>query len=379
MYAFLEKRFLSLSWLLILLSSLSWAADDPRDELREAACALPLVTLSDQARRLTWAETSTVNIQGLEAIRLMAVFTTNGCSYYRKTGGCTMCGFNSRSIDPAIYKVRVADLSAQLEAIMSHPDAKSAGQIDLLTAGSFLDPDEIPRQFWYQAATRLSELPNLKRIAVDARPEYITSENLSILRASLRRDIIIMVGIGIESSNDRIRNELLNKRMTWDSIRRAVKRLGDQKDKKLVFQAYLLIKPHPLSDEEAVADAVSSAIDVAEIARRAKIPFRIAFEPVFVGPGTRLEEDFIAGRYKPPSLWTIIEVVSKTMNQSEIAENPYFDGVFVGMSDEGLSTGRKPASCSLCQGILLKAIADFNGTQRPSVFGGLSCPCMIGR
>jgi uncharacterized Fe-S cluster-containing MiaB family protein len=52
--------------------------------------------------------------------------------------------------------------------------------------------------------------------------------------------------------------------------------------------AYLLIKPQGLSEGEAIYDAVHSAQQVSALCQAEGVPFRIAFEPVFVTEHTVL-------------------------------------------------------------------------------------------
>jgi radical SAM enzyme (TIGR01210 family) len=129
---------------------------------------------------------------------------------------------------------------------------------------------------------------------------------------------------------------------------------------------YLLLKPMGLDERGAIEDAVASAKYVFAVAAARGVRARAALQPTFVAPGTALEQDFLAGRYVPPRLRSVVEVVRRTRALGEIT---------VGMSDEGLDPRMVPAGCARCTPVLRRAIAEFNRTQDARVLDGPECDC----
>jgi hypothetical protein len=129
---------------------------------------------------------------------------------------------------------------------------------------------------------------------------------------------------------------------------------------------YLLIKPMGLTEAAAIEDAVASARYVFDAAAAQRVRARVAFQPTFVAPGTPLELDFLAGRYLPPRLWSVLEVVRRTHALGEVT---------VGQSDEGLDPRMVPAGCARCTPALRRALTEFNRTQDPAVLDLAPCDC----
>ena len=121
-----------------------------------------------------------------------------------------------------------------------------------------------------------------------------------------------------------------------------------------------------LTEDEAVQDAIKSANYVANLCNSKNVKFRIAFEPVFITHGTELEKMYLEGNYSLINLWRVIDVIKSVSHLGTI---------FVGLSDEGLSSNRTPSGCPLCTEDLREAIERFNGNQSVKEFEGLSCKC----
>jgi radical SAM enzyme (TIGR01210 family) len=315
-------------------------------------------------RRPAFLLRSRVHIAGVSSVRLMTVLRTNGCFYDRGKKGCTMCNFQSHAINPAVYRLTKDDLLPQLESALLDLLNEKVEQLDLLTLGSFFHDKEVDRMARLKLLKRVAAISHIKKVVVESRAEYITDSQLHEAREALRPDQILELGLGVETSNTPLRNEVLHKALDWE---KGVERVVDCCARTGVgFLAYLLIKPQTLTEREAILDAVSSAQDIATLARSRGVDFRIAFEPVFITENTPLEKLYKQGEYSLVNLWSVIEVIKRVHGLGTI---------FVGMSDENLAAGRVPHSCSKCNDILLRAIEEFNGTQDAFSLSRLDCEC----
>lgn len=296
---------------------------------------------------------------GNAVTRMMAVLRTVGCAWDRGDSGCTMCDFKSY----AVKGVGVAELTRQLESVVRDFPSNVA-HFELLTLGSFFHDLEIPPEFRRHAMDVLAGQPTIKTVLVESRAEYINSECLFEVRARLRADQTLEMGLGVESSNSRIRNKVLKKGLSDRAVRRVMEVC---REAGVRFVAYILVKPHTLDEQEGIMDAINSGEWISNLAKTVGVEYRIAYEPVFITRGTMLERMFEEGSYRILNLWSIVHLAKISADRRW--------PVFFGMSDENLSDERLPRSCPTCSGPLRHAIQRFNSSGDASCFDGLSCAC----
>jgi archaeosine synthase beta-subunit len=302
---------------------------------------------------------SPVNINGSQSKRLMAVLKTKGCEYARNNGGgCTVCGFINHA-DPHITDEEIV---RQLDYCLENLDLQGVEEIDLLTLGSFYNDNEVNPATRERLLNKISGLSAIKRISIESRAEYITTEKLKRHKTILG-ERIVELGIGLESADDYIRNQVIKKALSKKSFEKVVGKIREAENSLLV---YLLIKPPRLTEQQAIRDAVSSAQYVFETAEQYGVPARVAFEPVFITEHTYLEKLFLNSQYRLVNLWSVVEILRQVRE---------LGSVFVGLSDENLSLERMPGSCPECTARLVRGIEAFNRTQDLSFLTGLHCEC----
>jgi radical SAM enzyme (TIGR01210 family) len=307
--------------------------------------------------------TGTTWVRGKPGRKLMVILRAPGCIYARRTGGCTNCGFDF--LTTGGERVPTERLARQLGRALEIYAGYQNGieQLDLFCSGSFLADDEIQpaaRQQLLEMA--VSQLPALRLVVVESRPEFVTDESLQPLCAALG-DVGLELAIGLESIDDTVRLERIRKgfsREQFEDAAAVVARAGAS------LAVYLLLKPMGLTDDEAIADVVASGRYLVALGQRLDLPIRICLEPTFVPEGTPLHEALRQGRYTPPSLWTVVRA---TLGLAELLP------VQVGLSSEGLPTEAMPTACHRCSGMLRAALARFNATQDKNALVRLSCTC----
>jgi len=299
---------------------------------------------------------------GRETDRLMFIFRAVGCGWGRRPdGGCRMCGFAAMTTRGV--PVAPADLMAQLDGVLDAPGAlDGVDEIDLYNSGSFLADQEIPPEVRAHVLGRLARTA-VSHVLVEARAEHVREDKVRAMRALLRPDQRLEVGIGLESADDHVRDVLINKGFSRADFERAADALGAAGAGLL---AYVLLKPEGLEERAAIEDAVATTRYVFEVAGARSVRARVALEPAFVPPGTALETALRQGRYTPPSLWSVIEVVRRSHALGELV---------VGLSDEGLAPQAVPSGCERCTGRLRAALRDYNRTHSLRSLEGLSCDC----
>lgn len=325
-----------------------------------------LTVVSDDAPAII--DTTPVNLSGVKTERLMVVFRTGGCVYDDADTGCTMCEFRSHALNPAEFDPsdREESLRAQFRRVETLVRTRSSiGQVDLLTLGSFLHDREVPASVRVHMIEALAQVQSVRRVVVESRSQYVRVEVLQDLRSRLSKDQTLELGVGVETSNDLTRMSVLNKGMSESSIKKAIESCAKAN---VHFMAYLLIGTPTLSEADAIADAVQSCRDVKRWCDAYGTACRVSFEPVFITE--KLQKNF--PNYQLISLWSVVETVAQVASTSQ--------PIYVGLNDENLSHGKKPrAGCRVCDGPVVEAIQEFNGTQRIEAFDSLAtlgCSCL---
>jgi archaeosine synthase beta-subunit len=289
----------------------------------------------------------------------MVVIRTRGCEYaIKNNGGCTVCGFinhadNSITDDHILMQLEYALKSAKLDLVE---------EVDLLTLGSLLNDREICSQTRRELLRSISEVDGIRRVSFESRAEYVTLDKLHESKQILG-DRIVELGIGLESSDDHVRNNIIRKGLSKEKFERVV---GLLKDADMALLVYILVKAPHLSEQSAIEDALGSMEYVFEVAERIGVEARVALEPVFITTNTYLEKLFLDSSYKLVNLWSVVDILIKSHGMGNI---------FVGLSDEDLSSQRTARSCDLCSSALIGAIEEYNRTQEIDGLLSLECQC----
>jgi archaeosine synthase beta-subunit len=298
----------------------------------------------------------------------MLILRAPGCSYALRCGGCTNCGFLHLSTRGA--PVSTEALVAQLRFALEEHAAQlpSVEQLDLYCSGSFFCEAEIPAAAQRALLEQAAAIPSLRVVLVESRPEYVDDDALARARAALATATgeapALEVAIGLESADEEIRERRIRKGFTLHDFERAAERLSRAG---VGLVVYLLLKPLGTGEEEAVQDVLRSGRYLRALGDRLQLPVRVALEPTFVSEGTALFDELQAGRYRPPSLWSVVRAAA---GLGELL------AVHVGLSSEGLPARQVPHGCEACTPRARDALARFNATQDVAALLALApCSC----
>ncbi|HJX04294.1 MAG TPA: archaeosine biosynthesis radical SAM protein RaSEA [Thermoplasmata archaeon] len=273
------------------------------------------------------------------------ILRTTGCSHFHE-GGCTMCGYNAESMNG----ISSDDLRKQLDEALGR--LGEIGFLKVYTSGSFLDEREIPSDVADEILRRCSNLG--VRLLFESRPEYIDSIRLEHL-AGLHDDLEI--ALGLESSNEKILRYSINKGFTVADYEVAADMINDAG---IDVRTYVLLKPPFLTESEAVSDAVSTAKFAAPHCRT------ISINPVNVQKGTIVEKLWRQWAYRPPWLWSVLEVLRACAGlDRRVVCDP-----------SGGGKGRGAHNCGQCDDSVLASIRKYSLGQDPSKLATQECECM---
>ncbi len=275
------------------------------------------------------------------------IFRTKGC-YWAQKGGCTMCGY---TYDAASTPPTYEDIMAQYRSVEDKVDGRV---VKLFTSGSFLDKGEVPEKARGEILASLSKKAD--KVIVETRPEFVTDGTMEEAKKHVGR---FEIAVGLETSNDRIRIECINKNFLFKDFVRAsetAKKYG------VTTKAYLLLKPPFITEKDALDDIVNSVLDAAPYAAT------ISINLCNVQRGTIVDELFMEKAYRPPWLWTIVEAIRRVHGKtsSVIMSDPLAAG-----------SARGPHNCYECDGAFADAIRKYSITQDLSSFDGLNCDCRL--
>jgi len=256
-------------------------------------------------------------VYGKSIRRLVQFFPGMGCVPFLKTEGtcCTFCRLPHATRHAVLgegyddhfesWIVGAGDLREMFDKSL-----EESGEIDNITlfnGGSFLTDREIPAEFRQYVYRGIAAHPTARQLMIESRPEFVREKTLAEAL-----DIIgeknLMVGIGLESSDDFVRNKLLKKfigkKSFTDSVR-LMQNMGVQ-----IF-VYTFLKAPGLSERESLDDVLRTIQFLVDLGVD-----EIALSCAFVPPGGQLEELYKRGEFRPPWLWTILEVIKQAHNKN---------------------------------------------------------------
>jgi hypothetical protein len=301
---------------------------------------------------------STANLKGELGRAISIVLNTVGCSHARgDAGGCTMCSY---LLDGTERSPTPEQLISQFEGAMTKLDGEFAPlSVKIYTSGSFLDPEEVPPDARRHILNKIAEDDRLVQVVLESRPEFVSDEAMSEIRSVLGPSDI-EIGIGLESSNDDIRNICVNKDFSLKDFEVA-KNIAKSHD--IGVRSYVLVKPPFLTERDSIADSIKTIADAIRMGVTT-----ISINPVNVQKYTLVEYLWRNREYRPPWLWSVVEILRRARTELQGKIPIICDPVASGKE-------RGAHNCGKCDAEFTRAIKDFSLHQNTDVFRGLDCDC----
>ncbi|HTW91385.1 MAG TPA: hypothetical protein VMH22_06710 [bacterium] len=243
--------------------------------------------------------------------------------------------------------------------------AFSGGQIGRYEVVAFYpcslwDLAEVPREVRLYVYDRIRALDAAKYIILESRPEFITEEGLSELRACLPKQELVVFQ-GLETANDGVRGFCANKGYTFAEFSAKVQMLHDFR---IMAGAQLMLKLPFLTEAEGVADAVNSIRTCSKLGIDAMV-----LQGTVVCEHTVTKLLHLKGRFRPPWLWSIVEVLKRV---EEVHRNKV---VVEGFTLDSLNI-EYAHNCEKCSPRVMADLALFNRTRDLGLFDLTRCSCM---
>ncbi len=289
----------------------------------------------------TWTEKDLLAGKVVDA--WVIIFRTRGC-YWARASGCSMCGY----VNDVAQEVSPADILHQLDTVLK----KHAGQptVKVYTSGNFFDDHEVSPDVRERLLRDLGD--RCDKVIVETLAHLLRKDQLE---HAMRYVDALEIALGLESTNDRVLKNAVNK--VW-GLKEHAKAADLAHELGATVKTYLLIKPPFLTEREAIEDAVCSGHDADPYSDT------ISFNPVNVQSRTIVDRLFRRGEYRPPWLWSVLEVLDRTQDlKAHVKSHPTAGGM-----------ARGAHNCGACDRKIVNAIEEFSLGLRTD-FADLSCAC----
>ncbi len=300
--------------------------------------------ISDRSERplASWRGKERYGNEVLECLTL--ILKSGGCMW----SACRMCSYRHERYGAESGDALLGHLRAQLIWVMNEYNPADYLMVKIFTSGSFFDPREVPPEFLADVAAAFKG----KLVIAETRPEFIRQEVLDPFIEALddgRWKRPLYCAIGLETSNDTIREKCINKGFSFRDFRDAA---GRARAAGAGVKAYLLLKPLFLTEREAVEDMKTSVADTVPFAEM------ISMNPCTVQRDTELEYYWKRGAYRPPYLWSVLTLLEAAP-------------IHVTCDPIGGGQRRGPHNCGRCDRDIVRGIRDYSLTGDRDLIGAL--------
>ncbi|MGA8302829.1 MAG: archaeosine biosynthesis radical SAM protein RaSEA [Thermoplasmata archaeon] len=302
----------------------------------------------DAARRFVnqWVESEAIGGERVSAFVL--ILKTRGC-YWADQKGCSMCGYAKDTLGRSATPDELAEQTDRaLARYRGEPYVK------IYTSGSFLDDREVDAGSRERLVSAFSG--KARRLLFETLPEFATPEALVPLRSAFTGEV--EVALGLESTDPTVLARYVHKNAPPSEYLAAAARV---RGLGLRAKAYLLLKPPYLTEEESIEDVVRSVEEAAPAFDA------LSINPVHIQNGTVVEWLYHRGRYRPPWLWSVVEVLARGAERrgtSRLVSFPTAGGL-----------ARGPHNCGECDAQVLAAIEEASLSQSFEPLRDLDCAC----
>ena len=288
--------------------------------------------------------------------RLVLLLPGKGCEWARKTGGCTMCALSKRSQEIG-KNFSSKNLIALYKIAVNFTRKEKPTSLAIYNGGSFLNNNEIPLSAQLEIFRLVKESQSIRKIFIESRAEFIDSHKIKLLKKELGNKGLI-VGIGLEAQNDKIRNEFIKKGLGRKKYEETIKLL---KENGIITLSYVFLKPIYLTEKESIEEAIKT-IKYAFLSGTDEI----AIEVAFIQEGTLMEKLFKEKKYKLPWLWSAIEVIKKTYQLGPL---------HIGGFNDSPPPIAVSSNCKICSLRIKEALQQYSQNNDIGLLQKLDCNC----
>lgn len=291
-----------------------------------------------------------------EIERELIVLLPVGCYWAKKKGSCSYCGYQ-----PVVEAFKDAYGDVDFVEIIKNEVAKQEEEFQRITffvGGSFL---EISPSKQIEIMKYVDTL-NVNQVFFESRPELITEKNIANLKECLHNKNLL-VAIGLESSDEHIRNGVHRKGVSNETYLKAMDILNKYGIKTLI---YVFFKPpvEYINDEQAYNEAMDTIKYAFETGA-----YAVEIESGYIVENSDMCDLYNEGKYEVLNLWSIVKLMIDAINLNKgLCRLAYF-------SDTPKPL-KIPESCDLCSERIYYALDMYRKTLDASWIMNLEdCEC----
>lgn len=261
---------------------------------------------------------------------LFLILYTPKCRYSK----CAFCSLPSLSSDNDIksQKEIYSQVDQTIKCLISTQEKNELKEVILSNNGNLFDIKTMPTlSLLYTVDNLLSNLPNLQKIILESRVEYLESSKLKLLQETIntyQTNLELEVAIGFEMFNDKYRNEYYKKGLSFTKVENAIDLLSKYN---ISLKFYIMFHSIPGATlNESIEDINKCEKYFSNLANKYNSKINLHISPTYIATGTKLEKDYNKGIYQPPNTQDIEKMYNKLKLYSNLS-------YFISLNDEGLS------------------------------------------
>ncbi len=277
------------------------------------------------------------------------------------TATCTMCPLPNEALNSHLRPQTADNIIKQFDGCFVETPMDDHEMITVYNNGNFFADAEMPpearKHIYERVADSKSEI-----LLVESLPQFIDEAKMEEAKEYLG-DKRLVVAIGLQSADDMVRQLAINSTCTRVAFEKAVRLLNENN---YSTQAFLMIKPPFLTENEAIEDTVKSIKYLSDLG--IKNPILCATR---VAPNTLVDYLYQEGEFRSPWLWSIAEVLRRS---SEISPD-CLPRVVTGELKPGSNPDSVvPANCPTCNDGMVAALERYNSSRDLRELN-LTCSC----
>lgn len=248
---------------------------------------------------------------GRQTRRLIVYLRGALCAWNQRGGGCLYCGFY-RATNGGV-RPGAGDMDAQVAVAREEYLRCGADSVGLYNDGSFLNPGEIEQEVQRRILREVATWPGIRQITIESRPEYADPAWVAELVDAIR-PCRLEIALGLDSIHQDVVDVATNRGVRVDFALEAMQSLLALD----VRTTALVVFKLPFFTEGAAID--EAVATVGALVRRG---VAVDIEAMTVQKGSVVQLLSDAGLYRPPWLWSLVEMFRRLPDARSVYLSPF--------------------------------------------------------
>ncbi len=276
----------------------------------------------------------------LRGLKSASIILERGrCSW----GKCYFCGWGKKFVNSSVDV-----LKTRFKGFLSGISSSDYPVIKLFCSGSFLDPNQFPRDFVFWCIEECEE-KGFKHVVIESRPEFVDDDFLSRLSSY---DINVHIAIGLEIADDNILINYYNKGFRVSDYVKCVEKIHRYGQ---YVRTYVLVNGHPIlyNNPKYHREIINKTIEFIY-----EYSDSIVVINAYPHSQSNLFKDWLVMRWRPLSYDEFMEIVGDWYNDKKI-EIDFNNFNFIPRFPKNMKIYIRGASCDILKHPYFEIWQDF--------------------